>query len=144
MRKQTWRRLKACLFLILGFFSLTTLALPGITKDIPTILQIMSLNNMVYMLHENVNALGWSLGQLTLNRIPIINKLCGIEVPMYVLILKSQSTFLNKCMKYIYWHEEFKEKENNDSTLEEKNSVKLTKKFNIERYKVINVEDATK
>lgn len=79
-----------------------------------------------------------------LNRIPIINKLCGIEVPMYVLILKSQSTFSNKCMKCIYWHEELKEKENNNPTLEEKNSVKLTKKFHIERSKVINIKDVTK
>lgn len=62
---------------------------------------------------------------------------------MYVLILKSQSTFLNKHMKCIYWHEEFKEKENNDPTLE-KNSMQLTKKFHIERHKVINVEDVTK
>lgn len=99
---------------------------------------------MVYMLYENFNALGWSLGQLALNRIPTINKLCGIEVPMYILILKSQSTFLNKHMKCIYWHEGFKEKENNDPTLEENNSVKLTKKFHTERDKVINVEDVTK
>lgn len=34
--------------------------------------------------------------KITLNRILFINKLRDIEVPMYVLILKSQSTFFHK------------------------------------------------
>lgn len=53
--------------------------------------------------------------KITLNRILFINKLHDIEVPMYVLILKSQSTFFHKWIIYI----EIEENEANHHTSED-------------------------